>query len=88
MLRQIVEKHVDTSVHQPIVFGSRAKGVARKYSDIDLGFLNSEPLSQTSLDRLTDDVEESDLPFKVDIVDFSKVEDNFRRIALKSYERI
>jgi len=87
-VRQIVEQHVDARVWQPIIFGSRASGNASKYSDIDIGFLGPRPMSQQVLYRVMDDLEESDLPYKVDVVDFFEVEEDFRRIALKSYERI
>jgi hypothetical protein len=34
---------VDFARNRPVVFGSRADGTARRYSDIDLGFAN-DPL--------------------------------------------
>lgn len=53
------------------VFGSRATGHARPFSDLDL--LVSKPASLTWLQRadLRDAFESSDLPFKVDVVEAS-----------------
>lgn len=87
-VKKIVKQHVDDKVWQPIIFGSRACGRARKYSDIDIGFLGPRPVSQQVIYRVIDDFEESDLPYKVDVVDFYNVDENFKRIALKSYKRI
>ena len=50
------------------VFGSRAKGTHKKYSDIDILIESSAPLSQTFLSELRDRLEESSLPYKVDLV--------------------
>lgn len=88
LLRQIVQKHVDTTKYQPIVFGSRVNGKARKYSDVDLGFLSAEPLSQKTLYRVMDDLEESDLPYTVDVVDFATADPKFKRFALETYEKL
>ncbi|MGZ3748014.1 MAG: nucleotidyltransferase family protein [Pseudobdellovibrionaceae bacterium] len=50
------------------IFGSRAKGNFRKYSDLDL-LIESEPqLSAIELSNLADSFNESDLPIKVDVV--------------------
>ena len=51
------------------VFGSRATGHARPFSDLDL--LVTKPVSLTWLQRadLRDAFEASDLPFKVDVVE-------------------
>lgn len=50
------------------VFGSRATGKNKKYSDIDL-WIESEPeLSQSEISNLLDLLEMSDLSIKADIV--------------------
>ena len=58
------------------VFGSRANGAAKKYSDLDLAIVG-EPLPLELESRLADAFEESDLPIKVDIVDLNKVSPEF-----------
>jgi len=44
---------VEFARHRPVVFGSRAEGTARRYSDIDVG-LTGEPLLFDRLARLTE----------------------------------
>jgi type I restriction enzyme S subunit len=61
-------------------FGSRAKWLAKPYSDLDLAIISDTPLSLALQAALTDDFAESDLPFRVDIVDWATTKENFRKI--------
>ena len=64
------------------VFGSRATGQARRYSDIDLAIDAGRRLTFGELADLTDAFRESDLPCKVDVVDWQGISEAFRaRIA-------
>ena len=51
------------------VFGSRATGRARPFSDLDLLLLEPPRLSWAQCAALADAFEASDLPFRVDIVE-------------------
>lgn len=63
------------------VFGSRAKGKARKFSDLDLVIdTDQQPMPHDLLVILLDDFEESDLPYKVDVVDWNAISESFREI--------
>lgn len=61
-------------------FGSRVNGTAKPYSDLDLVILGSEPLSLSTLADLADGFSESDLPFKVDLVDWATTGERFRKM--------
>lgn len=50
------------------VFGSRARGDYKKYSDLDLWLEVSPVLTDTELMNLRELFEDSDLPIKIDIV--------------------
>jgi predicted nucleotidyltransferase len=64
------------------VFGSRAHGGARPYSDLDLALEWERPLGLDVIGQIAEGLSESELPFKVDIVDLAVVEPAFRaRIA-------
>lgn len=54
------------------IFGSRAKGNYHKGSDIDLAIMN-EGVHNSDLVRLKSDLEESNLPYSVDIINFSEL---------------
>lgn len=59
-------------------FGSRIKGTPKRFSDLDLCFKEEIPLSiQFSLEE---DFEESDLPFKVDILEWKTLSPEFRNL--------
>jgi predicted nucleotidyltransferase len=77
---EILDAHVpDRPVY---IFGSRAKGKARRRSDIDLAIGGNEPLTLQQRGLINLDFEESDLPVTVDVLDLNAIESDFRgRIA-------
>ena len=76
IVRDILRAHVpDRSV---LAFGSRATWTAKKYSDLDLVLLGSEPLPQEVLAALSEDLGDSDLPFKVDLIEWRHIDKNLR----------
>jgi predicted nucleotidyltransferase len=64
------------------LFGSRAAGGHSRSSDIDIGVI-SENLDKKVIIKLKEIIDESFVPFKVDIVDFSKVDEDFKQKALR-----
>ncbi|MGH7195716.1 MAG: nucleotidyltransferase domain-containing protein [Candidatus Saccharimonadales bacterium] len=87
-LRRIVEGCVDTSVWRPVIFGSRASGKARKFSDIDLGFIGDKPLPQSTKMRLWEALDDSDIPYVVDIVDLANTQADFKAVATQHIENL
>ncbi len=69
-------------------FGSRARWTAKEHSDLDLVIMSDTPLPLETLARLEEDFSESDLPLRVDVVDWASLDDNFRRIIEQGYEVI
>lgn len=61
-------------------FGSRANGKARLYSDLDIAVYGNHPLSLDKLALLREAFDESDLPYKVDIVDYLTISNEFQKI--------
>ncbi len=72
--------HQRVPEHEVWAFGSRAKGSAWRYSDLDLAVITEAPLSYRVLGDLAEDFSESDLPFRVDIVDWARTDEGFRRL--------
>jgi predicted nucleotidyltransferase len=66
-------------------FGSRVFGKARKTSDLDLALMTDRPLELARMADLREAFTESDLPFKVDLVDWAAASDSFRRIIEKNF---
>ena len=61
-------------------FGSRATWTAKESSDLDIAVIAQAPLSATVLADLNDAFRESDLPFKVDVVEWNDTSQSFRKI--------
>lgn len=61
-------------------FGSRVKGAAKKYSDLDLAVITEQPLSMALMAELRQALDESDLTIKVDVVDWAQTSATFRKI--------
>ncbi len=70
------------------VFGSRAGGKPKPYSDLDLAIEGSMPLAADRFDALREAFSESLLPWKVDIVDLAVVDEGFRRIIERARTRL
>jgi type I restriction enzyme S subunit len=78
IVRAILVRHVPDAVVW--VFGSRATGQSKKYSDLDLCIKASHPLDLDVMSALAESFSESDLPWKVDLVDWYSISDVFRAI--------
>ncbi|MCB2263348.1 MAG: nucleotidyltransferase domain-containing protein [Candidatus Thiosymbion ectosymbiont of Robbea hypermnestra] len=61
-------------------FGSRVTGQARRYSDLDLVVMGDHPLPSPALRALKEAFEESDLPFRVDVLDWADTDARFQEI--------
>lgn len=82
-VREILRRSVpDREVR---AFGSRVSGKVKPFSDLDLAVMGSAPLPASKLADLKEAFSESDLPFKVDIVDWAETQENFRRIIEAAY---
>lgn len=84
--REILLKLSDKYSASFFAFGSRVKGSHRKFSDLDICI--KAPISDAQLSHLEEDLEESDLPFKVDIVLWDRCSDDFKNIILNDLELI
>lgn len=61
-------------------FGSRCQGRARPYSDLDLAIESDRPLGLARLGALAEAFSESDLPWRVDLIDWCSAGETFRRV--------
>ena len=61
-------------------FGSRVGGQAQPHSDLDLVILGEDPIGLDVWADLREALAESELPWKVDVVDWAVASENFRRI--------
>jgi uncharacterized protein len=59
-------------------FGSRVSGRAKRHSDLDLALQAEDALNWRQLAQLREAFEESDLPIRVDIVDWAACSPQFK----------
>jgi uncharacterized protein len=69
------------------VFGSRATGRARPYSDLDLLITRPEKLDWRVRAALTDAFEASRLPFRVDVVEAACLSEGFAARVMAECQR-
>ena len=71
--------------HKMLVWalGSRATGTAKPFPDLDLVVITEQPLSLDLSAHLSEDFPQSNLPWKVDVVDWATTSDVFRAIIAR-----
>ena len=79
------------NLERVILYGSRAKGNYKKFSDVDIT-LEGDNLTLADLFRIQDLLYESDLPYMFDVSIFSKISnpdltDHIRRKGIVIWER-
>ena len=79
IVRDILRAHLPPGA-KVWVFGSRALGTNKPAADLDLALDAGRPLTRLEGGALADVFEESDLPYKVDVVDLWTVNESFRTI--------
>jgi len=67
-------------------FGSRVGGKPKAYSDLDLALVGPAKLAPAVLETLREAFEESDLPFRVDLLDWHAISKDFQKVILAKYE--
>ena len=81
-VREILARRLQGDV-KVWVFGSRVGRTEKKYSDLDLALEsdNGEKLPFETLSALQTDFEDSNLPWKVDVLDINAIDPGFRKIV-------
>jgi predicted nucleotidyltransferase len=77
--------HLEIPDGEVRAFGSRLTEEARPYSDLDLVIISKKKLERKTMIRLKEAFEESSLPFRVDLLDWHRLSDNFKKIIQKKY---
>ncbi len=84
IIHEILDRHVpDCEIR---AFGSRLTWTAKNYSDLDLAIVCKKKLADKILYALKEDFEESDLPFRVDVLDWNSISQEFQTVISRDYE--
>lgn len=67
------------------LFGSRARGDNHRTSDVDIGLIPKGDYNKTKIFLLKEQIENSNIPYKVQVVNFNNVSEEFKmeRLELK-----
>ena len=76
---EIIAAHMKEYPARIYLFGSRASGTARIFSDCDIGIEPLRNLPVGHLSRLREKLEESRVPYVVEVVDLSQANEEFAR---------
>ena len=77
----IIKEILGNCSYKFYAYGSRVKGTARKFSDLDLCYQENIPLSIIS--QLREEFTESNLPFEVELVNWKHMRPAFRKMIEK-----
>jgi predicted nucleotidyltransferase len=79
LMREILPRHVPE--REVWLFGSRVTGKAARNSDVDLMILGAEGLSFREMEALWEAFSLSDLPYMVDLVNWSEASAGLRALV-------
>lgn len=65
-------------MHDVRMFGSCARGIPKPYSDLDLVIMGDTLVPLNTLGQLKEDFANSELPWRVDVIDWASTSPEFR----------
>lgn len=84
LAKEIVLKELNDCDCKIFLFGSRVTKENHRFADMDIGILPYKSFNLKTLYVLKEKLDESIIPFKVEIVNFKQVTDKFKEQALKN----
>ena len=89
MLKDLfASRKADLKKHRVLLFGSRARGTAKRGSDFDLAVDGNEPLTIKQFYEIEEALDALPTLYRFDWVDLAKVNARFREEAIKSAQVI
>lgn len=88
LIKNVFDKHLQTGDYRLFFFGSRVKGDNSPRSDIDLGIEGPQKLSSRVKLSIEEELQNLPILYKIDLVDFTNVSDDFKKKALRNIEEI
>lgn len=86
LIRNILARIVPGAEY--LAFGSRLDNYHHRYSDLDIAIRADGRIPLWQLSALEEAFAESDLPFRVDIVDLHRASPEFRRLVEAHHRRL
>jgi predicted nucleotidyltransferase len=87
MIQEVLERNDKLlKGHSIVLFGSRARGDARRNSDFDIGVVGENPLPLSIFFEMEDQLKALPTLYKIDWVDLNKASHRLKEQALKEAE--
>ncbi len=84
-IMQVLADNIPQKEAKFYIFGSRAKGNYKEYSDIDIAVkLPDKKLSADILGKILMEFSDSTLPYEVDVIDLNAIDDKFKNLIKNS----
>ena len=78
-VKETLKKYIPNPNAKFYIFGSRARGKYREYSDVDIA-IDSLDLTSEIKSKLEIEFENSTFPYEVDIVDLNNIKESFKNL--------
>jgi predicted nucleotidyltransferase len=85
---RIVGEHLDLSKYKVFFFGSRVTGKGDERSDIDIGIEGEKTVPVEIMTEIESEIKAMAILYKVEIVDFKTVSEDFYEVAKQNIEFI
>lgn len=86
IVRKILKNNVPNAEIR--IFGSRYKHTNKEYSDIDIAIVQKEKISLELYSKMKEEFEESNLKYRVDLVDWNIISEEFKKIIEEGYYKL
>jgi predicted nucleotidyltransferase len=85
-LKQALEDNLRGVSYRAFIFGSQANKTDLSRSDIDVGILSENSISPVNFIKISNAIDDLPMLYKIDLVDFTNVDEKFKTVALKNVE--
>ncbi len=78
-IREVFERYLKGTGSVVYAFGSRVAGTTKQYADLDTAIdFNGEKLPEMKEIRIKNGLDDTYVPFRVDVVDYNTISDDFK----------
>ncbi|MBM4402744.1 MAG: nucleotidyltransferase domain-containing protein [Candidatus Cloacimonetes bacterium] len=84
---KIVAKYLPLNDYKVFFFGSRVSGKGDERSDIDVGIEGKAKTPIETILKIKEELAALPTLYSIDVVDFRRADDNFRKVAKKTLKR-
>ncbi len=90
IISEMIIKPFSSKNAEVFVFGSRARGTHHPFSDLDILYIENpeNPIDDNFISQIKENLENSDLPFKVDLVNKNRVAKSYQKSIFSDLKKL